>query len=464
MDRRSLLKIISIAGGLSTVELCRVNPLQDAIDDSRPPDETVIQSTGRFSHDQLIAYARQYGSPLYIYDGDLILNRFSEFKSAFAANYPKLKIHYAIKANTNLSIVALLKKAGAAAECISAGEIAISQKVGYAGRDILFTASSKSSSELLTAVANGVTINLDSLGDLENLIKIVEQLDRTTRVSFRINPDVDPKTHRHISTGHKFSKFGILLQDDEVVKAYSTANEHPLIKVCGIHSHIGSQILDLEPFLRNVDLITGVIGLLKRELGIELEFINLGGGLGIPYQDNQPPLTPKSVAKPVCAQLRKAMDEIGYVPELWLEPGRYFVGEAGILLGQVNSIKTSSIQNFINVDTGFNHLARPILYDAYHRVRVLNRNSDVKEFEVAGNICETGDILAHGRQLPNPEVGDFVAMLDAGAYGFSMASEYNSFLLPAELLVMGNKAKIIRHRASLEDLLRNQVLLPELNG
>lgn len=419
-------------------------------------------STGRFSHQQLIAFAKEYQTPLYVYDGDLIGEKFRRFTEAFSRHYPNVKVYYALKANTNLSIVALLKKAGAAAECISMGEMQIALQLGYQGPDILFTSSSKSLQELEFAVSHEVVINLDSLGDLENLIAVVERLQRHAKISFRINPDIDPRTHRHIATGHKFSKFGILFENDEIVRAYQRAQQCSLLEIAGIHSHIGSQITDLEPFLRNVQLVSSAVRKLKTELGLELEFIDLGGGLGIPYRDGETPLTPETVAEVVCRSLKAELCDLGYLPALALEPGRYFVGDAGILLARVNSVKHTPYQHFINVDTGFNHLVRPLLYEAYHRVRVLAREGNIETFEVAGNICETGDILAHDRALPTPSPGDYVAFLDAGAYGFSMASEYNSFLLPAEILVRGDRVQVIRTRAKFSDLLRNQVLLEDL--
>jgi len=429
-----------------------------------PPliDTAEPTSTGRFSHQQLIDLAHRYGTPLYVYDGDLIQSKIREFRSAFERHYPRVTVYYALKANTNLSIVALLKKEGAWAECISAGEIRIAERLGYSGEQILFTSSSKSMDELSYAVSHGVIINLDSIGDLRNLRKTVKKLNKKARISFRINPDVDPKTHRHISTGHKFSKFGILFENDEIISAYREAKDDALIEIWGIHSHIGSQIMDIEPFERNVELVTSAVKRLKQELDIELKFVDLGGGLGIPYRDGQAPFLPEDMAREVCARFKAAMSEIGYLPRLCLEPGRYFVSQSGILLAEVNSVKHTPYKHFINVDTGFNHLIRPILYDAHHRVRVLGRSGNLKTYDVAGNICETGDVLAHDRNLPTPEPGDIVAFLDAGAYGFSMASEYNSFLLPAEVMIRGDQTQLIRKRASLDDLLRNQVLLKDL--
>jgi len=424
----------------------------------KPPTET-----GRFSHDQLIGYAKQYGTPLYVYDGDLITKKYKMFREAYEAAYPKVKVFYAIKANTNLSIVALLKKSGAYAECISMGEMQLAHRLGFKGDDVLFTASSKSPTELEYAVKHEAVINLDSMGDLDNLIAITDKMGKKARISFRINPDVDPHTHRHISTGHKFSKFGILFENDEIIRAYRRAKEHSLLEIWGIHSHIGSQITDTEPFERNVKLVTEAVRRLKRDLGIELKFINLGGGLGIPYRDGEKALHPSVVANKVASLLKAEFKDMGYMPELWLEPGRYFVGDAGFLVARVNSVKHTPYKHFINVDTGFNHLVRPILYEAHHRVRVLNGTGKMETFDVAGNICETGDILAHDRRLPTPKVGQYVAFMDAGAYGFSMASEYNMFLLPAEILVRGDKAQVIRKREEFENLLRNQVLLDDLD-
>ena len=211
-----------------------------------------------------------------------------------------------------------------------------------------------------------------------------------------------------------------------------------------------------------MELVSLAAKRLHDELGIKLEFIDLGGGLGIPYRDGVTPLTPTEVADHVAPLLEERFKDLGFLPTLVLEPGRFFVGDAGFLITRVNSVKHTPYKNFINVDTGFNHLVRPLLYDAHHRVRVLNGTGEIEVFDVAGNICETGDVLAHDRALPTPEVGDYLVFLDAGAYGFSMASEYNSFLLPAEILVRGDTEQVIRRRESFDDLLRNQILPDDL--
>jgi diaminopimelate decarboxylase len=425
------------------------------------PADRVVSHSG-LTHRQLLEYTDRHGSPLYVYDGDRIIDKYRRFETAYRDVYDRVKVFYALKANTNMSIVRLLQRAGAGAECISMGEINLALKVGYRGEEILFTSSSKSPDELQFAVDNGVIINLDSIPDLDNLIAVVERLKKKARISFRINTDVDPKTHKHISTSHKTTKFGILFENDQILEGYRRARDHALLEVWGIHSHIGSQIMEEKPFIRNVHLLTTAVRRLKQELDIELKFINLGGGLGIPYREGEAALEPAAVAAKVAAQLEDELADLGYAPELWLEPGRYLVADAGFLVARVNSVKNTPYKQFINVDTGFNHLVRPILYDAYHRVRLLGREGVLELFDVAGNICETGDILARDRWLPRPQAGDHLVFLDTGAYGFSMASDYNMFPLPAELLVRGERVDLIRSRETADQLLRNQVLPDDL--
>lgn len=441
-NRRQFMQL-GLAGGLSLTVLKDVKAASKEVKENLPP-APYFESTYKFTHKQLLELAKKHGSPLYVYDGDLIKKRFNEFHTAFKNEYSRVKVHYALKANTNLNIVSLLRKEGAGAECISIGEMMIAKKVGHKNQDIILTSSSKSDDELTYAVKNNILVNLDSLEDLDNLIRICTKLKRKASISFRINPDVNPQTHKNINTGHKFTKFGILQTEGQITKAYKTARDNKWINVRGVHSHIGSQILEVQPFLENVTIHTEVLRKLKLDLNMELEFMNLGGGLGIPYLDNQEGLTPEKMAKTICPVLKENLKFMKKLPELWFEPGRYFVAQSGILISRVNSVKHSPYTNFINVDTGFNHLARPMLYQAHHRVRVLGKNSDKKVFQIAGNICETGDILTDDRILPTPNPGDHIALLDAGAYGFSMASEYNSFYLPPEVMILGGKEYLDR--------------------
>ncbi|PIE01944.1 MAG: diaminopimelate decarboxylase [Acidobacteria bacterium] len=419
---------------------------------------------GAFSVETLKSLAEQYGTPLYLYDGERIQYKVRKLTDAFQSRYDSVKIHYAFKANTNLSIVSLLKREGVGAECISKGEMQIALKMGYTGEDILFTSSSKSPDELVFAVRNGVTINLDSLGDLENLMTIVNEIKKKTMVSFRVNPDVDPMTHRHIATGHKYTKFGIHLDGDEIIEAYQAVKENPYLEPIGIHSHVGSQILASEPMKGNAHLLIKAVKRLKKELNIELKFIDLGGGIGIPYEGGQSEVDIDTMAETVINLLKGELKDVMPLPAIWLEPGRYFVGDAGLLLTRINSVKHTPHTNFINVDTGFNHQLRPILYEAQHRVLLVGSGGEEREYDIAGNICETGDIIAEDRILPTPRKGDYLAIMDCGAYGFSMASEYNSFLLPVELLSLDDKIHLIRKRESFDDLLRNQLIPEELQN
>jgi len=462
LNRRKFFKI-STVGGLALSLPIKLEA--GSFKEKKVALDPYIPSVGRFSHSFLTKIANKYGSPTYIYDWDLIKSRYLDFRDGFKKHYPKVKVHYAYKANTNLNIISYLTSLGAGAECISIGEMKFALKAGQTGENIIFTSNSKSGSELEFAIKNKILINIDSLSGLENLVKILNKLKTPTRVCFRINPDVETtSTHKHISTGHKFTKFGLMYLNGDVYKAAKKAIENQWISFDGIHSHIGSQILESKPFEKNAKILSSVALEIKRKFGHEIKFINMGGGLGIPYRDNQAGFSPERLANIVCPIVKKNFAAFKNLPEIWLEPGRYLVAQSGVLLAKVNSVKMTDIKNFINVDTGFNHLARPIMYEAYHRVRILNGKSKTKKFQVAGNICETGDMLTQDRLLPKPEVGDVVAFLDSGAYGFSMASEYNSFYLPAEVAIKGQKDYLIRKREGFEDLLRNQTIKKQLNS
>lgn len=460
MERRDFFKLGLAASIIPNLLGIKSAYAGDEVEHEYPVSD-YFDSIQPFSSTELLTVAKNFGTPLYVYDENTIRNKYLEFSTAFEKSYPKIKIHYALKANTNLTILKILKSLGAQAECISEGELRLGLVAGYKKENMVFTSSSKSDVELEFAVKNNVLINLDSIPDLENLILTVDRLKKNARVSFRINPDVHPNTHKNISTGHKLTKFGIQQNDAELLHAFKTAMNHPRITVLGIHSHIGSQILEMKPFLENVEIVSSVAQRLKKHLGLELQIINLGGGLGIPYRDGQTGLAPSVLAATICPLVLEKFKDFKIKPELHFEPGRYFVAQSGVLLTRVNSVKLNPIKNFINVDTGFNHLARPLLYQAHHRVRVLGKsveNKDASIFDVAGNICETGDILAYERKLPIPEAGDILAFLDTGAYGFSMSGEYNSFSLPAEVLKTANgKFKLIRRRGRFEDLLRSQI-------
>lgn len=396
-----------------------------------------------------------HGTPLYVYDQEHIQKQVANLRAAFAPRFPKLRILYALKANTNPVVIALLRREGLGAEVVSGGEIEAALRQGYAGREIMFTSSSKGPGEIRRSIQRGVVLNVDSLDELDQVQAEARRQHKRARVSFRINPGVDPHTIHQINTGIAESKFGLHLQDGIAFRAYEKAMGMPEVRIEGAHCHIGSQITEPEGYLITARKMLVFIKELKDRLGIRLGFLDLGGGLGIPYQDGQAVMSPEDLAAALEPVWKEGIRAAGYEPTLWLEPGRFFVGGAGFLLVRVNTVKETPLKTFVNVDAGFNTLIRPAMYQAYHRVRVIGRTADVARVDVAGDVCETGDILAEGRLLPRAQAGDLMVILDAGAYGYSMASEYNGRSLPEEVMVLGDRAWVIRRRGRLPDLFRN---------
>jgi diaminopimelate decarboxylase len=400
--------------------------------------------------------AREFGTPLYVYDKATIVGQYRSLRDAFQPRFPNLKVFYAIKANTNLAIVALLRGEGAGAEVVSGGEILTARRAGVPGPDIIFTSSSKSPAEIELALETGVVLNVDSLDELEQVERAAAKAGKTARLSFRINPGVDPHTIHQINTGIAESKFGLHLEGGIAFSAYERAAKLPHVRVVGAHCHIGSQITETSGYELTARKMLAFLKELKDRLGAQVEFLDLGGGLGIPYRDGETVMGPEDLARALEPIWDEGVRALGYEPALWLEPGRFFVAQSGFLLARVNSVKTTPLRTFVNVDAGFNTLVRPAMYGAYHRVRVVGTSAEPVRLDVAGDVCETGDILAADRLLPRPAAGDLVVILDAGAYGFSMASEYNAKPLPAEVLVDGDTVRVIRKRGTFEDLWRNQ--------
>ena len=450
---------------------------------------------------QLLKIAENFKTPVYVYYEDMIRNNCREFYSSFKKKYEKTRILYAYKANTNLTICSVLLSEGVGADVVSPGELHSAIKTGVDPGDIIFTNNSKSVDDLVTAVNSGVIINIDSVSELNTLNGILTDMEnknyneisrkesnnkensneenrkeetcknKKARISFRINPSVDPKTHPKISTGLRESKFGIHIENDLAFLAYSLAKTMQNMEIVGVHTHVGSQITDMRVFEDTAEKVMEFVYRLKKELDITLEFVDIGGGLGIPYapQENGGKIvTPEDMANAIVPVIKEWNAKTGYEPELWLEPGRYLIGTAGVLLCRVQSVKETPHKKFVNVDAGFNTLQRPAMYDAYHKVIVVNKaairnanqepgNTDT--YDIVGNICESGDILAKDRRLPKIETGDTIAILDAGAYGFSMASRYNSRPLPAEVLIRGDSVELIRERESYEDLFLHQKVI-----
>ncbi|HTY14646.1 MAG TPA: diaminopimelate decarboxylase [Methanoregulaceae archaeon] len=405
------------------------------------------------------ALAGEFGTPLYVTDEERIMEKYRQYECALSSRYNKVKVLYAAKANGNLSILRTLAALGAGADVFSAGELELALNAGMKPGDLLFNGSSKTPSDLTFAVARDVCVSVDSLDELHQLNAAAKAAGKDARISFRVNPALHIPTHPKIATGIATSKFGIA--SGLITAAYREALACSNILPVGVHCHIGSQILEIDPFVK----AAGVMGTLAKELtdiGVNLEFVDLGGGLGIPYHhDSDPSPTPEDYARAVVPVFLDAIAGTGISPSLWVEPGRYLVADSTVLLTRVNSVKRAH-KNFVNVDAGFNLLVRPVMYDSYHEVLVANKAaaSGDNTYSIAGPICETGDILAHDRVLPEPEAGDLIAVLDAGAYGFAMSSQYNCRPRCAEVLIRGREKGLMRRAEGTSDVTGPMLIPP----
>jgi diaminopimelate decarboxylase len=394
---------------------------------------------------------KKYGTPLYVTSENRVCGQYRSYQKALSKCYNKVQVLFAAKANGNLAVLRALAGRGAGADIFSSGELHLALEAGMPAEKLLFNGSSKSPGDLSLAVRKGVKVSVDSLDELHQLDAIAGAAGTVAEIAFRVNPALDVPTHPKIATGLATSKFGI--PHKEIPAAYREALACAHVKPVGLHCHIGSQILDIEPFIRAAKVMVRIAKDLT-DIGVNLEFIDLGGGLGIPYHhDTDPAPTPEDYAAQVVPVFKAGIEACGITPELWVEPGRSLVADSTVLLTRVNSTKTAH-KHFANVDAGFNLLIRPAMYDAYHEVIVANR-ADAEwttEYTVTGPICESGDILAHDRKLPLLVAGDIIAVLDAGAYGFAMSSQYNSRPRCAEVLVSGDRESLMRREENIHDL------------
>jgi diaminopimelate decarboxylase (EC 4.1.1.20) len=385
--------------------------------------------------------ADKYGTPLYVYNEDTIRMKYDSLIENIT--YPKTEIYYACKANYNLTILRMLRDLGAGIDAVSPEEVYLALKAGFSHNKILFTGNNVTDEEMKFVKNHNVLINIDSLSQLKRYGGMYPD----SEISIRINPNVGAGHHAHVITGGPESKFGIYYtRTDEIKRIASDYN----LKIIGIHMHIGSGILDPEPFLLG---IRSLLSTAKEFKG--LEFIDIGGGLGIPYKPKERQLDLKKFGQKLGEIFDSWSENYGKVA-LRLELGRYLVAESGVLLTRVNTVKKTPYRTFIGVDTGFNHLIRPILYGAYHKIIAVNKVSHEKtqKVDVCGNICESGDLFARDRIMPEIEEGDLLAITNVGAYGFSMSSNYNFRPRPSEVLVSDGKMRLIRRRETIEDMLR----------
>lgn len=392
--------------------------------------------------------AKTFGTPLYVYSYHTLIDHYLKLKSAFSQINPL--ICYSVKANSNLSILKALIAKGAGLDIVSGGELFRAQKAACPAQRIVYASVGKTDKEISAAIANGILFfNVESQAELKNINRIAQGLKKITRVAIRINPDVEAKTHKYISTGKITNKFGIDLES--AYKILLLRAQFKNLNICGLHIHIGSQITQSEPFVQAIKKVSNFIQRLKTK-GIELEYLNIGGGLGIIY-DHEAPQTAQIYANEIIPLLKKTGLKI------IMEPGRFIVGNAGILVVKVLYIKHTPKKKFIIVDGGMNDLIRPALYSAYHNIWPLAKNLKTEKADVVGPICESGDFLAKERLVAKVKEGDYLAVMSAGAYGFSMSSNYNSRLRAAEVMVFKDKVSVIRKRESPQDLVRNEVML-----
>jgi len=391
--------------------------------------------------------AQKVGTPVYIYSKNALLDKLRQYREAFS-EYPTL-ICYAVKANSNLSILELLKEEGTGIDIVSGGELYRGLKAGYSPEKIVYAGVGKTDSELIDAIKAGIlAFNVESLMELEVLNELAGRLGEKANVSIRINPDVNPKTHPYISTGLRKSKFGIDMED--APEAFRLAEKLENLNLVGIHCHIGSQIMDVSPYREAVEKIVEFVLKLEKE-GIKLQHIDIGGGLGIKYRPEDQPPHPSQLAQMVIPIVKQT----GL--KLIIEPGRSLIGEAGALLSQVVFLKDKGDKHFIVIDAGMNDLLRPAMYNAYHHIIPAERKEGKVTADIVGPICETGDFFALDRQIDAVERGDYLAVMSAGAYGFSMASNYNTRPRAAEVLVDGENFLVIRQRETYEDIIKSEL-------
>jgi diaminopimelate decarboxylase len=408
--------------------------------------------SGRLCAEQVAVeeIARQWGTPCYVYSRAAIRERWLAFDRAFA-DHPHL-ICYAVKANSNLAVLQQLAQLGSGFDIVSLGEMRRVLQAGGQAQRIVFSGVGKREDEIVAALQAGIRcFNVEVADELERINRLAGQLGLIAPVSFRVNPDVDAQTHPYISTGLKENKFGI---DNAIaVDLYRHAANLPHIRVVGIDCHIGSQLTSLTPFLDALDKVLSLVDQLAKH-GIELEHIDLGGGLGICYNQEQPP-APQQYVEALLQRLA------GRSQQIMLEPGRAIVGNAGILLTRVEYLKPTASKNFAVVDAAMNDLIRPALYSAWQDIQPAQQHASLvaQPWDIVGPVCETGDFLGKQRELALQQ-GDLLAVRSAGAYGFTMSSNYNSRPRVAEIMVDGEHMHVIRERESIEHLWAGEHLLP----
>ncbi|NLJ41041.1 MAG: diaminopimelate decarboxylase [Clostridiales bacterium] len=399
---------------------------------------------GNLSPEKLI---ERYGSPLYVYNESILRERCKELTSF--VSYPDFKVNYSCKANSNLSLLKIIHQEGLHADAISPGEVHVLLKAGFKPKEILYISNNISKEEMEYVIAHGILLSVDSLSQLEQY----GRLNPGGNIAIRLNPGFGIGHHKNVITAGENTKFGIGLENIPHIKQIAKKFN---LKIMGLNQHLGSLFMKGDIFIEGANLLLKVADSFPH-----LDFVDIGGGFGIPYQkqDNEPRLELIEFGNKLSEMLTKWAQDYGKNVKVMIEPGRYIVAECGVLLGSVHNIKQNHSTRYIGTDLGFNVLARPMLYDSHHDIEIYKNPPSCKfdpheKVTVVGNICESGDIIAKERLLPKVDEGDIIGIMDAGAYGYSMSSNYNNRLRPAEILIdLEGKDRLIRRRETLEDLM-----------
>jgi len=390
--------------------------------------------------------AKKVGTPFYLYSHKTLVDHFRKLKDAFREVDPL--ICFSMKSNSNLSVCKTLVNEGAGLDIVSGGELYKAMKIKADPRKIVYASVGKKKEEIEEAIRQNILLfNVESAPEMKLINSIARQMSKKVDVAIRINPDVKPKTHRHITTGAKETKFGVDFKTAEDI--FDNSNLYSNLNIAGLHIHIGSQITESRPYITAIKKVLGFI----KNSRINVRVLNIGGGLGIIYSKEKPQ-TAAEFAGAVLPLLAKT----GF--RIILEPGRFIAGNSGILVASVVYVKNTPAKKFVIVDAGMNDLIRPSFYEAYHEVQPVARSKylETDTFDIVGPICESGDFLAKDRVLPKPRGGDILAIMSAGAYGFSMASNYNARPRPCEVMVIDGKFYVVRQREKYEDLIRGEVI------
>jgi diaminopimelate decarboxylase len=392
----------------------------------------------------MLSVVKEFGSPIYVYDGEKIGQQIQTIKSSFPG--VKLKIKFACKALTNISILKFIRSKGAELDTVSIQEVQLGLRAGFKPEEILFTPNCVSFKEIKEAIKLGVMINIDNISILE---QFGHEFHNSVPVCIRLNPHIMAGGNKKISTGHVDSKFGISIFQIRHLQRVIASNN---LNVIGLHMHSGSDILDAEVFLRGAEVLFDA----AKDFP-DLQFIDFGSGFKVAYREGDVTTDLSDLGLKLSKAFKAFCKEYGRTLEIWFEPGKYIVSEAGYLLVKTNVIKTTPATVFVGVDSGLNHLIRPMMYDAYHdMVNISNINGTKRIYTIVGYICET-DTFGLDRKLSEVHEGDIIAIKNAGAYGYMMSSNYNSRFRPAEILIIDGKAKLIRKQETMEDLYKNQV-------